>query len=258
MPTSQVCFDRPGARVDRDDLVLAVERRVEGGAVGRVGEAGRQRPLVLGRDRDLGAVTEGPVVVDREPGQAGRVGHPEERAVGRVEGTLLADGVVGEPRVDTRGGAAAPDELVGRQVEDLQRHRAVGGRGRQEPAVGADGGTHELAVRRHETFAQGLEDLVGGDLQPIGVLRADLVLAEADGRAVGDTTGDGEGQPAGNGAERRRAGEAPTSGLHHAVACHIHQEPFFGVALALPSRSTTPSNCHSGFGAWAERVWTWK
>src|SRR4051812_1738208 len=49
-------------------------------------------------------------------------------------------------------------------------------------AIRADGRTHDLPVRRREPVAERFEDLVGGDLETVPVLTADLVLAEGGGR----------------------------------------------------------------------------
>ena len=73
-----------------------------------------------------------------------------------------------------------------------------GGRGEESP-VRADRGAHELAELGEQAVTDGLDDLVVGDLDPVGVLRADLVVAEARGGAVG-------GRSPGDDEHGRRAG----------------------------------------------------
>ena len=190
-------LDRTGAGVDRHDGVLPVERGVQSGPVGRVRRlahqrgVGRRSPAVTRkvgahrREREAGRRAEGAVGVDREPGQGVLLRKPEELAVRRVRRAFLSDRGVGQGLVDPGCAADRPDELVGRQVEDLQHHRLVGaGRG-EEPPVRADRRAHELAELGEQPVTDRLEDLVVGDLDSVGVLRADLVVAEPHRRAVG-------------------------------------------------------------------------
>ncbi len=192
--------DRAGRGVDRNDAVLPVHRDVEGLAVGGVrGGAGEGLLAVDVGDGDRGAGTEGAVGVHGKAGEALCVRHPEHRAVRRVRRRLLPHGVVRQLLVDTDGRTGAPDQLVRRQVEDLQRDPAVGAGGGEEPPVGADGGGHELAVRRHEAVASWRDDLVRRDLKAVGVLRTDLVVLEDRGRPIGDAAAcDDDGGRAGH------------------------------------------------------------
>ncbi len=179
-------LDRAGVGVERDDGVLSVDRGVQRGPVGRVLDLADQGGVAVHRrDRDGGRRAERAVGVDREPGQAVLLRKPEELAVRRVRRTFLTDGAVGQLLVDAGCGADRPDELVARQVEDLQDHRLVGAGGREEAPVRADRRAHELADLGDQTVTERLDDLVVGDLDPVGVLGADLVVAEHLRRGVG-------------------------------------------------------------------------
>src|SRR5262249_4960431 len=68
---------------------------------------------------------------------------------------------------------------------DLHGDRLVGARRGEEVAVGADRRAHELAEIGDHTLTQRLDELIGGDLEPVRVLRADLVLTEDVCRGVG-------------------------------------------------------------------------
>src|SRR5215475_13829277 len=122
--------------------------------------------------------TKGPLGVDREPLQAVLLRKPEHRAVGRVRRALLSDSAVGEGLANPRGAADRPDELVARQVEDLQDHRLVGAGRREESPVWANRRAHELAELGDQALTDRVDDLVVGELDPVLVLRADLVVAE--------------------------------------------------------------------------------
>ena len=216
-------LDRTGAWVERHDGVLPVERGVKGGPVGRVrGLAhqrgvGRRSPAVTRkvgahrRERETGRRAEGAVGVDREPGQGVLLGKPEVLAVRRVRRAFLADGAIGQGLVDPGCGADRPDELVVRQVEDLQDHRLVGAGRREESPIRADGGAHELAELGEQPVTDRLDDLVVGDDQALLDGLANLVGAEPDGRTDSDAgPGEDEGDrgPADRGQAQLATAEA--------------------------------------------------
>jgi hypothetical protein len=114
----------------------------------------------------------------------------------------MTDGAVGQPLVDPGCGANRRDERVGRQVEDLKDHGLVGAGGREESPVRADRRAHELAELGEQTVTERLDDLVVGDLDPVRVLGADLVVAEHICRRVGQSRADEDGS---RGADRDNA-----------------------------------------------------
>ena len=141
-------------------------------------------PFTVGIETVVG-VPSVPSALTGNRAQAVLLRKPEELAVRRVRRAFLTDGAVGQPLVDRGCGADRPDELVARQVEDLQDHRLVGAGGREEAPVRADRRAHELAELGEQTVTERLDDLVVGDLDPVGVLGADLVVAEHLCRGVG-------------------------------------------------------------------------
>src|SRR4029077_15760084 len=94
----------------------------------------------------------------------------------RVRRTLLTDGAVRQRLVDPGRAPNRPDELIARQVEDLQDNRLVGAGRREEAPVRADRRAHELAELGEQTVTERLDELVVRDLNTVGVLGADLVL----------------------------------------------------------------------------------
>ena len=116
-------LDRAGRGVEGHDGVLAVDRDVERRPVGRVDRLpGRAEcPSTCGSGKRV-AVPRVPSALTGNRVRASCCGQPEELAVGRVGRALLADAAVGQLLVDPGGLADAVDQLVGRQVEDLEDH----------------------------------------------------------------------------------------------------------------------------------------
>lgn len=222
----------------------------------------RQRRLTVQlRQRDRRAGTQGSVGVHREPGQRVGLGQPQPLAVRGERRGLLPDAAVGHLQVGRGRRPDRPDEFVRLQVEDLQDDRLVGARGGQEPAVGADGRAHDLAVVGDQSVADGFEDLVVGDLQALGVEGADLVVVEARGAGVGhpSPTTTRTAVPAAatcNGRRPRRC----RSSIRAFGVVRRRVTGFIGVQplVVAVSRSTEPSNCHKGLGAWPVAAWTGK
>ena len=190
-------LDRTCGGVHCDHGVLSVERGVQRGPVGRVGDLAHQRgvgrrDLVVTRkvgarrrDREAGWGPQVSLVVDREPGHGVLLREPEEFPIRRIRRTLLAHRAVRQALADPGRGADRPDQLVGLQVEDLQGHGLVGARRCEELPVWTDRRTHDLAELGKQTVTQRLDDLVVGDLDAVGVLGADLVIAKRHCRRVG-------------------------------------------------------------------------
>jgi hypothetical protein len=149
---------------------------------------------------------------------------------------------------------------VGSEVEDLEHHTPVGAACGEEPPIGVDGRSHELAVLGHQTVTDWLDDLVVGDLEPVGVLGTDGAVTEGVGRGVGNpTTGKSEGHRADQGDSDPAVGDAELfEGVSRdapPLLSDLHDHPFEELT---DNRSTRPSICHKGLGVSPVGVRTWK
>ena len=242
MPTFHVCLTAPllgsSATTVFCPLIAAYRVKPSGEYAHLAHQGGAAVHL---RDRDAGRRTERAVGVDREPGHGVLLRKPEELAVRRVRRTFLTDAVVAQPLVDPGCGAGRPDELVARQVEDVQGHRAVGAAGREESPVRADRRAHELAGLGEQTVTERLDDLIAGDLDPVGVLGADLVFAKLHRRGVGHARA---GEDDSRGAERDDArsaagpAEDPRRPLETRRRCRLTCKPARSTRSALLDRSS--------------------
>ena len=99
-------------------------------------------------------------------------------------------------------------EISEAQVDDLRR-RVEATRWPTEELVRADCRAHELSDLGQQTVTERLDDLVVGDLDPVGVLGADLVVAEPHRRGVGQSRA-GEDESCGAGDDQAESVPCPS------------------------------------------------
>ena len=156
---------------------------------GLAGTAGADA-LVVG-DHDL---ADRRVVLGAHRVEVGRgLREPQRLAVGGPQRAVGRDRAVTYDRVPACTGTELLDDLAGLQVDDRQEAgEIVPGQGGQVLAVGADRRRQDAAFANQQPAADRLDPLIGRQQDPVGVARADLLVAEWVAAHAGGHGGSGE------------------------------------------------------------------